>query len=62
MDKLISYYTRIADNSLILGHQLGDYCSKAPFLEEDLAITNTALDLIGQAESVYEADIKIDKW
>lgn len=51
-DKLI-YTLRIADDTLVLAHQLGAYCSYAPFLEEDLAIANTSLDLIGQAESVY---------
>lgn len=53
MNEIQTYYLRIADNSLILGHQLGAYCSYAPFIEEDLAIANTSLDLIGQAESIY---------
>ena len=48
------YYLQIADNALILSHRLSEYSSKGPFLEEDLATTNIALDLIGIAESIFE--------
>ncbi len=54
METKIKYYLQIADNALILSHRLSEYCSRAPFLEEDLANTNVALDLIGLAEAVYE--------
>jgi len=47
------YYLEIADNAHILSHRLAENCSRGPFLEEDLACTNVALDLIGLAESVY---------
>ncbi|MGE0567383.1 MAG: 1,2-phenylacetyl-CoA epoxidase subunit PaaC [Bacteroidia bacterium] len=47
----IKYCQRIADDALILGHRLSEWCSKAPFIEEDLALTNIALDYIGRAES-----------
>lgn len=59
---LYKYCLRLADNSLILGHRLGEYSSNGPFLEEDLAITNVALDLIGQAEELlkYAAEVKSD--
>lgn len=53
-DALITYCTRIADNSLILGQRLAEWCSRGPILEEDLAMTNISLDLFGQAESMYE--------
>lgn len=53
MDNLKQFYLQIADNALILSHRLSEYCSHAPFLEEDLANSNVALDLIGTAESVY---------
>ena len=53
MDSKTKYYLQIADNALILSHRLSEYSSHAPFLEEDLANTNVALDLIGQAESIY---------
>lgn len=49
----------MGDNSLILGHRLGEYSSHGPYLEEDLAITNVALDHIGQAEAllIYAAEV-----
>ncbi len=51
---LYKYTLRLADNSLILGHRLSEYISCGPFLEEDLALTNTGLDLIGQAEALLK--------
>ncbi|MBI1835677.1 MAG: phenylacetate-CoA oxygenase subunit PaaC [Flavobacteriia bacterium] len=60
MENKLKYYLQIADNALILSHRLSEYCSRAPFLEEDLANTNVALDLIGLAESVYEEYAKIE--
>lgn len=53
MDNQLKYYLEIADNALILSHRLSENCSRGPFLEEDLATTNVALDLIGFAESIY---------
>jgi len=43
----------LADDALVLGHRLSEWCGRAPFLEEDLAITNTALDLLGRARTLY---------
>lgn len=48
------YLLRLSDDALILGHRLGEWCSKAPILEEDLALTNIALDFIGRAESLLK--------
>ena len=58
--ELYTYCLRLGDNGLILSHRIAEYCSKGPHLEEDLAITNVGLDLLGQAESFlkYAADIK----
>ena len=42
-----------ADDALILGHRLSEYCGHAPMLEEELSLANIALDLIGQARSLY---------
>ena len=42
-----------ADDALVLGHRLSEWCGHAPTLEEDLALANTALDLIGQARALY---------
>ena len=49
MDDLLKYTLRIADNSLILGQRMAEWCSKGPTLEEDIAMSNIALDLFGQA-------------
>lgn len=42
---------RLGDDALILGQRLGDWCGHAPALEEDIALTNIALDLIGRTQS-----------
>lgn len=52
--RLYTYCLRLADSALILGHRLSELCSKGPFLEEDLAQTNIALDMIGRAQAVLE--------
>jgi ring-1,2-phenylacetyl-CoA epoxidase subunit PaaC len=48
----VQYVLRLADTCLILGQRLGEWCGHAPILEEDMALTNTALDLIGQARAL----------
>ena len=50
---LFAYLLRRADDALILGHRLSEWCGHAPMLEEDMALANMALDLIGQARSLY---------
>ena len=55
MDKkeaLINYCLRLGDSSLILGQRMSEWCSNGPVLEEDIAMTNLALDLIGQARTM----------
>lgn len=52
-DHLITQLIRLADDHLILGHRLSEWCGHAPLLEEDLALPNMALDLIGQARVLY---------
>ena len=47
------YLIRLADNALVLGHRLTEWSSCAPTLEEDIALSNMALDLIGQARLLY---------
>src|SRR5271165_2711633 len=42
-----------ADDALVLGHRLSEWCGHAPILEEDIALANLALDLIGQARALY---------
>ncbi|HJS86234.1 MAG TPA: 1,2-phenylacetyl-CoA epoxidase subunit PaaC [Acetobacteraceae bacterium] len=47
---LFEYLLRLGDNCLILGHRVSEWCGHGPILEEDLALANVALDLIGQAK------------
>jgi ring-1,2-phenylacetyl-CoA epoxidase subunit PaaC len=51
---MTNYLLQIADNALILGHRLGEWCGHAPEMELDIALTNVALDLTGQARSLYQ--------
>jgi ring-1,2-phenylacetyl-CoA epoxidase subunit PaaC len=44
------YLLRLGDNCLVLGHRLSEWCGHGPALEEDLALSNVALDLIGQTQ------------
>ena len=50
----VAYLLRLADDHLVLGHRLSEWCGHAPMLEEDLALPNMALDLIGQARALYQ--------
>ncbi|MCB0430618.1 MAG: phenylacetate-CoA oxygenase subunit PaaC [Flavobacteriales bacterium] len=51
---LFTYCLRLADNSLVLGNRLSEWCGHAPILEEDLALANIALDKIGQARTLFQ--------
>lgn len=51
---LFDYTIRLADTALVLGHRLSEWCGHAPILEEDMALANLALDLIGQSRSFYD--------
>lgn len=53
IDPRSHYLIRLGDNALILGHRLSEWSSRAPTLEEDIALSNLALDLIGQARALY---------
>jgi ring-1,2-phenylacetyl-CoA epoxidase subunit PaaC len=53
MTPLTEYIIRLADDRLILGHRLSEWCGHAPILEEDIALANIALDCIGQAGFLY---------
>ena len=48
------YLLRLADDRLVLGHRLSEWCGHAPILEEDIALANIALDLIGQASMLLK--------
>ena len=45
----VQYLLHLGDNTLILSQRLSEWCGKGPALEEDMALTNVALDLLGQA-------------
>ena len=57
---LVLYTLRRADDALILGHRLSELCGHAPMLEEDMALSNMALDLIGQARELYGYAAKVE--
>src|ERR1700751_624463 len=59
-EALFKYTLRLADNSLILSQRLSEWTSQGPFLEEDLALTNITLDILGQANSLLEYATKIE--
>src|SRR5258708_6159614 len=48
-DPLCEYLLRLGDDRLVLGHRLSEWCGHGPILEEDIAMANIALDLLGQA-------------
>lgn len=59
---LIDYTLHLADNALIIGQRNAAWCGHGPILEQDIAITNISLDLIGQARNFYQyaAQLKAD--
>jgi ring-1,2-phenylacetyl-CoA epoxidase subunit PaaC len=59
-EALYQYVLQIGDNALILGQRLGEWCGHGPVLEQDIAMTNIALDLMGQARSLmsYAAEVE----
>jgi ring-1,2-phenylacetyl-CoA epoxidase subunit PaaC len=57
---LVLYALRRADDALILGHRLSEWCGHAPMLEEDMALANMGLDLLGQARELYGYAAKIE--
>ena len=59
-EALLAAVLRVADDHLILGHRLSEWCGHAPMLEEDLALPNIALDLLGQARALYTYAGKVE--
>src|ERR1700753_4053703 len=57
---LVLYTLRRADDALILGHRLSEWCVHAPMLEEDMALANMGLDLLGQARELYTYAAKVE--
>lgn len=59
-EKLLEYLLRLADSNIILSQRLCELCGKAPALEEEMALMNVALDLVGQARNWYEYASELD--
>src|SRR6516225_6828230 len=57
---LVLYTLRRADDALVLGHRLSEWCGHAPALEEDMALANIALDLLGQARTLYSYAAEVE--
>jgi ring-1,2-phenylacetyl-CoA epoxidase subunit PaaC len=57
---LFTYVLRLADNALVLGHRLSEWTGRGPTLEEDIALSNLGLDLIGQARMLYDYAGKVE--
>ena len=59
----IQYLLHLADNALILGQRLGEWCGHGPVLEQDMAMTNISLDYLGRARLLYQyvAELKNDQ-
>lgn len=53
MNPLYNYLLKLADDSFIMGQRLSAWCGEGPYLEEDIALTNIALDELGQANNFY---------
>ncbi|MEP6766163.1 MAG: 1,2-phenylacetyl-CoA epoxidase subunit PaaC [Gemmatimonadaceae bacterium] len=51
---LFEYVLRLGDDRLVLGHRLSEWCGHGPILEEDIALSNIALDLVGHASSLLK--------
>ena len=59
-DPSAAYLLRLADDCLVLSHRLAQWSSRAPTLEEDVALTNIALDLLGQSRALYARASELD--
>lgn len=53
-DQLLEYLLHLADDALILAHRNSEWCGHGPVLEQDIALTNISLDLLGQARNFYQ--------
>jgi len=56
----VQYLLRVGDTCLILGQRLAQWCGHAPMLEEDMALANMGLDLLGQARELYSYAARVE--
>ena len=59
-EAFLSYVLRLADDRLILGQRMSEWCGHGPELEEDLALANVSLDMIGHATALYDLAAQIE--
>ncbi|NGP75834.1 phenylacetate-CoA oxygenase subunit PaaC [Balneolaceae bacterium YR4-1] len=59
-EAFFEYLIRLADDRLILGHRLSEWCGHGPILEEDIALANVALDDIGHSAALYEYAAEVE--
>ncbi len=57
---LYRFLVGLADDSVVLSHRLSEWCSNGPYLEEDIALSNIALDYLGRARMFYQYAAKIE--
>ncbi len=57
---LYEYLLRLADSSLTMGQRLAEWCGHGPYLEEDVALTNVSLDMIGHANIFYQLAVELN--
>jgi ring-1,2-phenylacetyl-CoA epoxidase subunit PaaC len=57
---LFRFSQYMGDNTMILGHRLSEWCGHGPVLEQDIAMTNIALDFIGQARLYYQLAAELE--
>jgi len=57
---LADHVIALGDDALILSQRLIEWCSNAPFLEEDLALSNVALDFLGRARMLYQYAVELE--
>jgi ring-1,2-phenylacetyl-CoA epoxidase subunit PaaC len=59
-DPFVEYLLRLGDDRLVLGHRVSEWCGHGPILEEDIAMSNIALDLIGHAQSILALAAEVE--
>jgi len=58
-NQLYAFLLHLGDNALILGHRLSELTGHGPVLEQDMAMTNIALDLVGQTRNIFQVASRI---
>ncbi|MGB0495231.1 MAG: 1,2-phenylacetyl-CoA epoxidase subunit PaaC [Kangiellaceae bacterium] len=57
---LVRFLIGLGDDSVVLSHRLSEWCSNGPYLEEDIALSNIALDYIGRARMFYQYAVELE--